>query len=284
MKITDLENKIVLITGAASGIGLEVALAFAKEGAKVIATDIQEDALAKVQSQIEALGGSCTSIVLNVADRDAWQALASSLAKDNRVPDVLVNNAGIGYIAGFVETTEEMWRRTLDINVLGVAFGCEAFIPSMKASGTPKQLVNVASMASRTPLPNVSAYVASKWAVEGLTDSIAIELSDTAIGALCVHPGVINTPIVRNRQMMGASISEQQADRLQNYYTSKGCHPSVVANDIVAAVKRGSVSLPTGPNTRFTCFIVRLMPKKMLRKFLLKMAGDAGYWDQTSGN
>lgn len=281
MSIKNLENKVVLITGAASGIGLEMALAFAKEGAKIIATDIQEDALEKVKPQVEALGASCITNVLNVADRNAWQVLASRLAEDHMTPDVLVNNAGIGYISSFLETTPEMWRKTLDINILGIVYGCEAFIPDMKASGLPKQLVNVASMASRTPLPNMSAYVATKWAVEGLTDSIAMELSNTPIEVLCVNPGVIDTPIVRQRHMMGASITEKQIDCLDNFYTTKGCHPSVVANDVIVAIKKGIVSLPTGPNTKFTAFIVRLMPKKILRKFLFKLACKSGYMDVT---
>jgi NAD(P)-dependent dehydrogenase (short-subunit alcohol dehydrogenase family) len=277
MSIPNLKDKLVLITGAGSGIGYEMVLAFAKEGCTVIATDIQEAALEAVKKEAESLGAPCFTHRLDVTDRDAWLALADRLAAENKTPDILINNAGIAYIVGLMEATPQMLDRTLDINVKGVIYGCQAFIPAMRAADTPKQIVNVASAASKAPMPNMSVYAGSKFAVEGLSDVIAMELNDTNIGVLCAHPGVIDTPIVKNRAMIGASISDDQIERLQKHYSTKGCHPSVVAQDIVRVVKKGNAAVLTGPGAFFGGLLSRLLPKRLLRSMIVKMAPRLGY-------
>ena len=277
MSFPDLKDKTVLITGAASGIGYEMVLAFAREGCSVIATDIQETALEAVKKEAESLGVSCFTHRLDVTDRDAWLALAERLSEDKQTPDVLINNAGIAYIANLMETSPQMVDRTLDINIKGVVYGCQAFIPHMKDCNTAKQIVNVASAASKAPMPNMSVYAASKFAVEGLTDVIAMELNDTRISVLCAHPGIIDTPIVKNRAMIGASISDDQIERLQNHYSTKGCHPSVVAQDIVKAVKKGNAAVLTGPSAFTGGLLSRLLPKRLLRSVITKMAPRLGY-------
>jgi NAD(P)-dependent dehydrogenase (short-subunit alcohol dehydrogenase family) len=277
MSFPNLKDKTVLITGAASGIGYELVLAFAREGCSVIATDIQETALEAVKKEAESLGVSCFTHRLDVTDRDAWLALAERLSADNQTPDVLINNAGIAYIANLMETSPQMVDRTLDINIKGVVYGCQAFIPHMKDCNTAKQIVNVASAASKAPMPNMSVYAASKFAVEGLTDVIAMELNDTRISVLCAHPGIIDTPIVKNRAMIGASISDDQIERLQNHYSTKGCHPSVVAQDIVKAVKKGKAAVLTGPGAFTGGLLSRLLPKRLLRSMIVKMAPRLGY-------
>ncbi len=267
-----------LITGAGSGIGAELALAFAKQGCSIIATDIQEAALEVVKGKVEALGVDCATHTLNVTDLEAWQALAETLAAGNQTPDILINNAGIAYIASFLETTPQMLDRTIDINLKGVFYGCQAFIPSMRASDTPKQIVNVASAASKVPMPNMSIYAATKFAAEGLTDVIAMELHDTNISVLCAHPGIIDTPLLQNgRAMIGDSISDEQLKTLQDHYTAKGCHPSVVAEDIVNAVKKGQAVVLTGPSALTGSLLSRFLPKSLSRRLIVKMAPGFGY-------
>jgi len=277
MAFDSLRDKRVLITGAGSGIGYEIALAFARAGCRIIATDIQQQALEALQQQLESQGADCTIHLLDVTDQAAWTALAEKLATATQVPDILVNNAGIAYMAGILETSPEMLDRTLAINIKGVVYGCQAFIPLMKDSDTPKQIVNIASTASKTPAPNMSAYAASKFAVEGLSDVIAMELHYTKIKVLCVHPGVIDTAIVKNRNMIGVTFSDEQISKLQHYFTSKGCHPSVVAADIVGAVKKGQAALHTGPRALSGGLMSRLLPKRLLRGLIVKVAPKLGY-------
>ena len=104
-----------------------------------------------------------------------------------------------------------------------------------------------------------------------------MELNDTRISVLCAHPGIIDTPIVKNRAMIGASISDDQIKRLQNHYSTKGCHPSVVAQDIVKAVKKGKAAVLTGPSAFTGGLLSRLLPKRLLRSVIAKMAPRLGY-------
>ncbi len=177
MSIPDLNEKIVFITGAAAGIGYETALAFAEAGSLVIATDLSKEALSTLAAEMDRRHLSCCTYALDVTDRGAFFELAAYIICEIGCPDVIVNNAGIGYMGAFEDTSPEMWSMTLDINVMGVVNGCQAFLPAMKEGSSKKHIVNIASMASRTPVPNMASYAASKFAVEGLSKTLSMELS-----------------------------------------------------------------------------------------------------------
>jgi len=147
----------------------------------------------------------------------------------------------------------------------------------MKAARSHKHIVNVASLASRAPVPNMSAYAASKFAVEGFSKTLSMELEDTQVDVTCVHPAVINTAIVRNEKMVSPNISDDQLQRLQHYYTTKGCHPNVVANDIVKAVTKGTFSLYTGPDAGITALFMRFLPWSLAKRLTTSAARRVGY-------
>ncbi len=268
-------GKTVFITGAGSGIGYEVALAFAREGAAIVATDVVQEGLDRLRPQVEQLGVVFRAALLDVADETAFEALAQQLAAEGALPDIVVNNAGIGYLTGFTDTTPDQWRRTLDINVLGVAWGSLAFVRLWQARGTAGHLVNIASAASVTPMPNMAAYAASKYAVEGLCEVLQMELAGTPIRVSCVHPGVINTAIVKHDERIG--FPREQIERLQAYYVAKGAHPSVVARDILAGVKAGRSNIFTGPGTSLPPLLKRLLPRNAFRRVLMNAARENGY-------
>ena len=240
-------GKSVFITGAGSGIGYETALAFARAGADVIATDFSPDGLEQLRPEVEALGVNCATEILNVAEEQAFQNLADQYAAQGRLPDIVVNNAGIAFLDSFVHTTTEMWRRTLDVNLYGVVFGSRIFVKLWQQAGRPGHVVNVSSAASITPMPNMSAYAASKYAVEGLCEVMAMELSGSDIHVSCVHPGVINTAIVQHDER--AEIPVEQIARLQRHYKEHGVHPSVVADAIVTGVRAKQTAILVGPGT-----------------------------------
>jgi len=277
MPVAKLSNKIVFITGAGAGIGLESVKAFADAGCTVIASDLSAPALEALTAEMKGRNQPCHTYQLDVTDRKAYLALAEQVIAEVGCPDVLMNNAGVGYMGSFEDTPPEMWQLTLNVNIMGVVNGCDAFLPAMKAAGTDKQIVNVASMASRAPLPNMSAYAASKFAVEGLSKVMDMELADTRVGITCVHPSVIDTAIVHNEKMMGANISHKQVDRLRAHYRKHGCHPSVVAQDVVRAVRRGTFSLYTGPQAGSSALGMRLAPWSMARRTIMKVARQMGY-------
>jgi len=268
-------EKSVFITGAGSGIGYETALAFAREGATIIGTDINQASLDALKAQIEGIGVTCHAHPLDVADETAYQALVNHLDASNLVPDIVVNNAGIGVIRPFLETTSADWQLTLNVNILGVVLGCRLFSSIWQQRGMPGHLVNISSMAAYTPLGNLSAYVASKYAVEGLSDVLAMELQELDINVSCVHPGVINTAIVHQEEMV--SIDPAQLKRLQRHYVEEGVHPRVVADDIVRGVQKKTGTILSGRHVGVIALLKRLLPRKLYRTLLISNGRKIGY-------
>jgi NAD(P)-dependent dehydrogenase (short-subunit alcohol dehydrogenase family) len=265
----------VFITGAGSGIGYAIALAFAEAGADIIATDVSSDGLDTLRPEVEGHGVKCRVATLNVADEQAFQLFADQLAADNALPDIVVNNAGIAYLDSFANTTSEQWRRTLDVNVLGVVYGSRIFINLWQQAGRAGHLVNIASGASVTPVPNMAAYAASKYAVEGLCEVIAMELSGSEIHVSCVHPGVINTSIVQHNDMM--AVPAEQVERIQRHYVEHGDAPSVVANAILKGVRQRKGNIFVGPGTTAAPLLKRLLPRTLFRALLRSEARKIGY-------
>jgi NAD(P)-dependent dehydrogenase (short-subunit alcohol dehydrogenase family) len=278
MAIRDLKNKRVLVTGAASGIGRATALAFAGAGAHVLATDLRLDELQTLRQEIEAAGGVCRIESLDVSDEAQFSALARRLEAGPWVPDVLINNAGIAFLGKFLDADLAHWRRVLDVNVMGVVHGCRHLIPLMLAAGGPRHVLNVSSSAGNYPAPSMAAYAASKGAVSRFSEVLQMELAGTAVRVTTVCPGVINTPIVRARQMMAASFNGRQAERLEAYYQAKGCAPAVVAADMLRAVQGGAdpLILLSGPSAALLYWLNRCSPR-LTRRLMLMLAPRIGY-------
>jgi len=275
MSSRDFAGKSVFITGAGSGIGYEIALAFAREGADVLATDVSQEGLTKLRPEVESHGVEYRSEILNVADEQAFQQLAEKLAVQESLPDIVVNNAGIAYLDTFANTSSELWHRIFDVNVMGVVHGSRLFINYWQQANKAGHLVNIASGASVTPVPNMAAYAASKYAVEGLCDVIAMELAGSNIQVSCVHPGVINTAIVQHNDQM--AMPAEQVERLQRHYIEKGAHPSVVAKAILKGVKKNKGNIFVGPGTTLPPLMKRLLPRSLFRAILRSEARKIGY-------
>ncbi len=273
-----VKDRVVFVTGAGSGIGRETALAFARAGARVEATDVDTSGLDSLNSEAAAAGLTIEPARLDVTDRAAYEAMVTSLAARGRLPQIVVNNAGVGYFGSLFDTPPEAWERLLRINIMGVVNGCRLFGPLMVKAGAEGCIVNVASAASATPTPNMSAYAATKFAVEGLSDVLAMELTPTKVRVISVHPGIINTPIVRDPRGFAPSISGAQLDDLQKYYVTNGCHPRVVAEAIVAGVAAGMDKIFVGPAAQTSGWIRRFAPTRLKRRLTLNDARKIGFW------
>ncbi|QJD85492.1 SDR family NAD(P)-dependent oxidoreductase [Cohnella herbarum] len=212
-----LNNKVAIVTGAGSGMGREEALLFAKEGAKVIATDINEAAVQAVVKEIEANGGEAISYLHNVAVEEEWiKVVEGTIQKYGKV-DVLVNNAGISHAAGLLETTVEQWNRVLNINLTSVFLGMKYVIPHMR-DNKGGSIVNISSIAGLTGGSGAGAYTASKGAVRMLTKAAAVDFGKDNIRVNSVHPGFIETPMsaefVNNDQMLQWFLSQTALPRV----------------------------------------------------------------------
>lgn len=276
MAIQDFRHKVIVITGAASGIGRATALAFAREGACIIAADLSHDALRCLAQDIKALGAQCTTHVVDVSDQAAMAGFAEAVVAIMGAPHVLINNAGIGYLGAFLQSDLAHWRQVLDVNVMGVTHGCYYFLPAMIAAGGARHVLNVSSSAGNFPSPSMAAYAASKGAVSRLSEVLQMELIDTAVRVTTVCPGVINTPIVRARHNMAASITDKQIAALQAYYEREGCSPDVVAQDMVRAVRNDAQIVLTGPGAALV-YHLRRLSLRAVRAAMVRFSRQSGY-------
>jgi 3alpha(or 20beta)-hydroxysteroid dehydrogenase len=187
-----LSGKVAIISGAARGQGAAEARLFAAEGARVVLGDVLDDEGAAVAAE---LGDAAVYTHLDVTDEGQWQA-AVALAESRFGPvTVLVNNAGILHFQAVHRTDADDFDRVMRVNVRGVFLGMKAVTEPMERAGGGS-IVNISSTAGLQGLPFVAAYVASKWAVRGLTKSAAIDLGHKGIRVNSVHPGGIDTPMI----------------------------------------------------------------------------------------
>jgi 3alpha(or 20beta)-hydroxysteroid dehydrogenase len=187
-----LEGKVALITGGARGQGEAHARRFVAEGAKVVIADVL-DALGRRLS--EDLGADAVYVRLDVTDEQSWtDAVAATVERYGRL-DVLVNNAGILRVGPLVDTSLEDYRAVIDVNQVGCFLGMRSVIEPMTRGGGGS-IVNVSSIAGLQGVPGVIGYVASKYAIRGMTKAAALELGHQGIRVNSVHPGTIDTPMV----------------------------------------------------------------------------------------
>jgi NAD(P)-dependent dehydrogenase (short-subunit alcohol dehydrogenase family) len=191
------ENKIVLVTGGASGIGLAAARAFAKEGGKVVIADRNGEGAKAMAAMIEAEGGVASGIGVDVTDFAACQAMVDHTVKTFGGLHIAFNNAGIPAppSLGFTEIPVTDWDKVMDVNVNGIFYCMKAEVPAMLASGGTS-IVNTASTAGRRAAANMPSYIASKHAVVGLTKAAGLDLIKHGIRVNAICPGMTATPMM----------------------------------------------------------------------------------------
>lgn len=192
-----LDNKIALITGSGSGIGREIALLYAKQGAHVIIADIQLEAARTVVGEIEAQDGNAQAVELNVADEAQVQAIFAQVVQEHGRLDILVNNAGVSHVGNILETSLSDWERVMSVNANGVFLcareGVKHMVAQQPQGGV---IVNIASVAGMIAVDRRLPYGASKGAVISITRSIAMDFVQQNIRANAICPGTVHTPFV----------------------------------------------------------------------------------------
>ncbi len=260
MDVTNLSGKVVLVTGAGSGIGRETALAFARLGAAIVVCDVNGMNAGRTVADIQAAGGRASAHVVDVADRAQMERFAEDVHREHPAVDVLVNNAGVGLGGGFLDTSLEDWDWILGINLRGVIHGCHFFVPKMVARGAGGHVVNVASAAAFVAGETLSAYCTTKFAVLGLSESLRDELARHGIGVTAICPGIINTPITGSSRMRGKAAAPGAQERLVEFYKKRNYGPDKVAQAIVAAVGSNTAVAPVSPEAWFMYLMKRVSP------------------------
>ncbi|RKE22536.1 SDR family oxidoreductase [Streptomyces sp. TLI_171] len=260
-------GELVVVTGGGSGIGRATALAFADRGARVVVGDRDLPAAQRTAELCALSGVKAGAYRVDVSDGAAVEAFAQQVAADFGVPDVVVNNAGIGHSGTFLQTTEEEWRRVLDVNLWGVIHGCRAFGQLMVERGQGGHIVNLASAAAYLPSKVLAAYATSKSAVFMLSDCLRAELAPHRIGVSTICPGIVNTNITRTSTFSGLGEEELAAKqaKVSRMYARRGFPPEKVAAEIVRAVRTGKAVVPVTVEAKAARLLGRLSPA-LLRK------------------
>ncbi|MGQ7750731.1 SDR family oxidoreductase [Streptomyces sp. WC2508] len=256
-------GRLVLVTGAAGGIGRATAFAFAEAGARVVAVDRDAEGAARTAEMARLIGAPAAwSEEVDVSDEQAMEKLAEKVAAEYGIVDVLVNNAGIGLSGSFLDTTSEDWKNVLDVNLWGVIHGCRFFGRQMAERGQGGHIVNTASAAAYQPSRALPAYSTSKAAVLMLSECLRAELADRSIGVSAICPGIVNTNITATTHFAGTDAAEEKRlrKRTSRLYGLRNYPPERVADAILKAVVRNQAVVPVTPEARGARFLSRFSP------------------------
>ncbi|MEO6085715.1 MAG: SDR family oxidoreductase [Umezawaea sp.] len=270
---TPPKRELVVITGAGSGIGRATALAFAVDGAQVIAVDVDGAAAERTAKEVRG-----HAYAVDVTDGAAVRALADQVVAEHGVPDVVMANAGVLVAGSFLDTSEADWRWVVDVNLWGVVHTLRAFLPGLVERGEGGHAVVTASMASYFPSKALPAYSTTKAAVLMLAECLAEELAPHGIGVSAICPGVVHTDITRSATFAGTSTNEEEVKReaVTRTYRRRGYGPEKVATAVVRAVRDNRLVVPVTPESRLVRFASRVSPKAV--RVLGRLAGPT--WRQ----
>jgi NAD(P)-dependent dehydrogenase (short-subunit alcohol dehydrogenase family) len=258
----NLRDRVVVITGAGSGIGRATALAFAGQGARIAACDVDDGRLAALRSE---LGDRVlVTRTVDVSDRLAMKLFADEVHALVPAADIVVNNAGVAVSGTFLEASLEDHEWLLGVNLRGVLYGCHFFARRMVERGTGGHIVNIASIFGIYAPPYVSSYVASKFAVRGFSLSLREELAEHGIGVTAICPGMINTAIVRDARARGQTMVSRR-DKVIETFAKRGANPSKVAEAILDAVRTNPAVRTVGADAALVASLQRIAPRTLAR-------------------
>ena len=255
----EFSGKKAVVTGAASGIGRAIALAFARTGADLCVCDLPTADLAALEADLLCAGArGARALPVDVGSRQQVAGFCDEACRGG-APDVLVNNSGVGLAGGALATSLDDWEWVLHVNLWGVIHGCHFFAPKMAERGSG-QIVNIASAAGFYNSEAMTAYGTSKYAVIGLSEGLREELKPHRVGVSVICPGFINTPIVSHMRLRGAEYPESRRSEVRRFYERRNYAPERVAEAVLRAVRNDTAILPVTPEAWALYLLKRAAP------------------------
>lgn len=226
--MAEIQGKVVVITGASSGIGAVTAKELAKQGAAVVLGARRKDRLDALVQEIEQGGGKALAVACDVVKREDLVALVQAGVKTFGKVDVLINNAGIMPISPMSELRVEEWEQTIDVNIKGVLYGIAAALPVFEQQGSG-HIINISSIAGIRSFPTAAVYCGSKWAVGAITDTLRQEVAAKNIRTTVILPGAIATEL-------GETVHHQETKEAMADFMSIAVPPESIADAIAFAI------------------------------------------------
>lgn len=225
--MSGIKGKVIVITGASSGIGETTAKELAKSGAKMVLAARRADRLESLVADIESQGGSAIAVTTDVSKRSDVEALISKALERHGQIDVLINNAGIMPVAPMAMTKIDDWDRMIDVNVKGLLYGIGAALPSMKERGSG-HIINVASVAGHKVFPNFTVYCATKHAVRAISEGLRMESPELRVTT--ISPGLIAT------ELENSTPDAEIREGVKEFYAEHAIPAQTIADAIAYAV------------------------------------------------
>ncbi len=248
----DFKGRVAVVTGGGSGLGRAMALTFANQGMHIAIADVDVAAADAVAAEIRAKGVKATTANVDVTDRAQMGAFADRVFAELGSCDVLCNNAGVATFKPVQNYEDRDWDWVVGVDLIGVIYGLQAFLPRMIAAKRGGHIVNTSSIAGQVPLGNITSYHTAKYAVVGLSDSLGIDLAGENIGCSVLCPGLVKTRIAqsgRNRpDRFGGP--EPTAAAVNAGIEATGYDPMHVAELVLRAVQQNQPYILTHPEYR----------------------------------
>jgi NAD(P)-dependent dehydrogenase (short-subunit alcohol dehydrogenase family) len=264
--MSKVEGKVAVVTGAGSGIGRALALELTRRGAKVAVSDVRQEGLDETARLLGIMGATPHAQLLDVSDRDAFEAYAQTVSEHFGRVHQIYNNAGVASGKRIIEASYELYEKVIGVNLWGVIHGTKAFLPHLIASGDG-HVTNISSLNGYMAQSELSAYCTTKFAVRGFTETLRIEMTQDKlpVKVTVVHPGGVKTGIASNAlehaAELGFTVTQADRDRSKTYNEKLlKMDPAVAANIIIDGVEADKARVRVGNDAKLVDYIVRCFP------------------------
>jgi short-subunit dehydrogenase len=250
-----LQERVAIVTGAASGIGQALALCLARHGCDLALIDVNEEGLKETSEKALVHSGRVSSHIVDVSHKEQMAKLPDDILGQHGKAHILINNAGVSLAGRFEDISLEDFEWIVGVNFWGMIYGCKFFLPHLRKADEA-HIVNVASDFGLLGLPTKTGYCSTKFAMRGFSEALRAELYESNVGLTCVYPCAVNTQIVK----AGRAVDQQKKELEAKFLESRSLPAEKVSERIIKGIKRNSARVLIGFDTRMIDCATRLSP------------------------